>query len=182
MTPNVESHNWGNYWTQRTWTEEGFLVAGTTYSNGVYAGIDSHLQYNVDAYHTFEACVGVDDHITGATCATAQADFRAAAIDGGSETSVVQKQGLTKGDAVQCLDLDIKDAQHLDLDVLGASDCSHADWVNAKVCKATPRTSVDCELSSWSAWSGCSASCGTGYETRHRTILTQPTGGGKHCS
>jgi hypothetical protein len=32
----------------------------------------------------------------------------------------------------------------------------------------------DCELSSWTAWGGCSAKCGHGHRRRERKVLMQP--------
>jgi len=44
-----------------------------------------------------------------------------------------------------------------------------------------PAASAACLASPWSAWSACSASCGRGWLTQARTILRQPTGGGRPC-
>ena len=40
---------------------------------------------------------------------------------------------------------------------------------------------VDCQVSGWSGWSGCSQSCGGGSQTRTRTITQQPQNGGAGC-
>ncbi|MGE0453213.1 MAG: thrombospondin type-1 domain-containing protein [Vicinamibacteria bacterium] len=40
---------------------------------------------------------------------------------------------------------------------------------------------VDCQLSEWSAWSACSASCGGGVQSRTRPILVPPSNGGLAC-
>lgn len=39
----------------------------------------------------------------------------------------------------------------------------------------------DCVMSDWSDWNTCSASCGGGTQTRTRSIVTQPTNGGREC-
>ncbi|KAF8819960.1 sushi domain (scr repeat) domain-containing protein, partial [Cardiosporidium cionae] len=42
--------------------------------------------------------------------------------------------------------------------------------------------SVDCVVSSWSAWSACSVSCnGPGVQTRTRSVNSPPSQGGKSC-
>jgi hypothetical protein len=41
---------------------------------------------------------------------------------------------------------------------------------------------IDCEVSEWGQWSPCSQPiCGTGNQTRTRTILKRPTVGGRRC-
>lgn len=45
----------------------------------------------------------------------------------------------------------------------------------------TCSTPVDCIVSEWSEWSDCSAACGGGTQTRTRTVVTPPSGGGVAC-
>jgi len=40
---------------------------------------------------------------------------------------------------------------------------------------------VDCQISEWSEWSPCSASCGRGWMTQERSVLAEPKNGGKSC-
>lgn len=40
---------------------------------------------------------------------------------------------------------------------------------------------VPCQVSDWSDWSDCSESCGRGWLTRTREIITQPQNGGREC-
>lgn len=44
-----------------------------------------------------------------------------------------------------------------------------------------PPVSRDCVLGDWSEWGPCSTTCGTGTQTRTRTVLTQPGFGGAPC-
>jgi len=40
---------------------------------------------------------------------------------------------------------------------------------------------IDCVMSAWNKWSGCSKSCGVGTEYRHRKYLIKSKYGGKEC-
>ncbi|CAJ1440261.1 unnamed protein product [Effrenium voratum] len=40
---------------------------------------------------------------------------------------------------------------------------------------------VDCKLSEWTPWTGCSASCDGGEQRRHRHVLQHPRHGGEPC-
>ena len=40
---------------------------------------------------------------------------------------------------------------------------------------------VDCQWSSWSAWSPCSKTCGNGQKAKTRTVLRTASNGGKDC-
>ena len=61
----------------------------------------------------------------------------------------------------------------------GGTACP-TDLTQQQPCNKQP-CPVDCELSPWSSWSPCSASCGGGTQTQKRTIETQPVGSGKAC-
>ncbi len=51
---------------------------------------------------------------------------------------------------------------------------------NEKVCSQWQP--VDCKVSTWGPWSGCSAKCGGGFKTRKKSILKHPKNGGKPCN
>lgn len=40
---------------------------------------------------------------------------------------------------------------------------------------------IDCQVSAWSAWSTCTASCGGGSQSRTRSVTQSPSGGGAAC-
>lgn len=54
------------------------------------------------------------------------------------------------------------------------------DLIQTQSCNMQP-CPVDCVVSAWSAWSGCSKPCGGGEQTRTRTITTYPMFGGTAC-
>mmetsp|Transcript_5820 Transcript_5820/g.13861 ORF Transcript_5820/g.13861 Transcript_5820/m.13861 type:complete len:1591 (+) Transcript_5820:108-4880(+) len=60
--------------------------------------------------------------------------------------------------------------------------CSGAQ-VDVKACHTEACTGKeDCKLSEWKAWGVCQAQCGEGYQTRHRTVITEARRGGEGCN
>lgn len=51
---------------------------------------------------------------------------------------------------------------------------------NTQACPVPP-TRVDCQVGPWSSWSSCTKSCGTGSQTRTRTITQPAANGGNSC-
>eukprot|EP00440_Ansanella_granifera_P067406 gb/GFBE01073112.1/.p1 GENE.gb/GFBE01073112.1/~~gb/GFBE01073112.1/.p1 ORF type:complete len:1141 (+),score=216.96 gb/GFBE01073112.1/:1-3423(+) len=64
--------------------------------------------------------------------------------------------------------------------VAGGKKCEGASR-DEEVCmlRACPK---DCVLSDWSSWEPCSASCGNGTTTRHRSLVSDAEGGGMACA
>eukprot|EP00927_Polykrikos_kofoidii_P071174 TRINITY_DN67482_c0_g1_i1.p1 TRINITY_DN67482_c0_g1~~TRINITY_DN67482_c0_g1_i1.p1 ORF type:complete len:1818 (-),score=190.99 TRINITY_DN67482_c0_g1_i1:76-5529(-) len=48
-------------------------------------------------------------------------------------------------------------------------------------CKVKLPTDADCLLSEWSSWGVCTATCGTGIQTRSRDVVRHASFGGKAC-
>lgn len=55
--------------------------------------------------------------------------------------------------------------------------CSANEAPEPVECPETPPCDVDCEVSDWSEWTGCSAQCGGGETSRFREIVVEPYGG-----
>eukprot|EP00927_Polykrikos_kofoidii_P048408 TRINITY_DN4268_c5_g1_i1.p1 TRINITY_DN4268_c5_g1~~TRINITY_DN4268_c5_g1_i1.p1 ORF type:complete len:1573 (-),score=284.21 TRINITY_DN4268_c5_g1_i1:333-5015(-) len=64
----------------------------------------------------------------------------------------------------------------------GGTPCSGPE-LQALTCNRVRCPSFkDCTTSTWSAWTACSLTCGKGYQTRERKILSGASGGGRHCT
>lgn len=64
---------------------------------------------------------------------------------------------------------------------LGGKPCSGGD-LQEEIC-SVPYCPIDGKWSDWSAWSGCSASCGSGTKIRYRKCNNPPAiHGGAYCS
>lgn len=61
----------------------------------------------------------------------------------------------------------------------GGAECSGSDE-RSEVCHQAV-CPIDCELSDWHDWGGCSKTCGGAKEVRERVIMTPASGGGKAC-
>jgi hypothetical protein len=60
----------------------------------------------------------------------------------------------------------------------GGKKCENTKTTAACNTKACP---IDCAVSSWQSWGGCTKACGSGTQNRRRTITTQVKNGGKAC-
>jgi hypothetical protein len=45
----------------------------------------------------------------------------------------------------------------------------------------SPVAAIDCQMSEWTKWTQCSATCGDAQRTRRRYVIREPENGGKEC-
>lgn len=62
----------------------------------------------------------------------------------------------------------------------GDNKCTHLH--ETKECNRGKPCPIDCVMSKWSAFGQCSKSCGIGFKTRSRFVVTPPNAIGKPCS
>jgi hypothetical protein len=67
--------------------------------------------------------------------------------------------------------------QPSELEKFGGAKCSTV-VTDSKTCNCP----VDCVLSQWSDYAACSVTCGTGVETKSRSVVSQAAGGGWSCN
>ncbi|XP_013415677.1 spondin-2 [Lingula anatina] len=76
-------------------------------------------------------------------------------------------------DSVDYYDDDVEDEEH--------EDESHGNDLDAMDADKSQFTPLDCIVSDWGAWSGCSKTCGFGKRTRHRVVVQERQNGGHTC-
>lgn len=70
------------------------------------------------------------------------------------------------------------------LSLLRETDGSEVNEAEIPLRPMTPigmNQEIDCRVSAWSTWSECTQSCGTGWQTRTREVLINPSTYGKSC-
>lgn len=55
------------------------------------------------------------------------------------------------------------------------------DLLETQGCNKQPCSSKDCEMGGWSVWSSCPVDCGTGQQTRTRSVMQLAQDSGKGC-
>jgi len=62
----------------------------------------------------------------------------------------------------------------------GGKPCKDS-LVEIEGCNAAPCNRRDCAVSDWQEWGSCTASCGSGQQSRSRSVLQLPMDGGEGC-
>jgi hypothetical protein len=52
---------------------------------------------------------------------------------------------------------------------------------NSRIVKVNVAPTADCVLSGWAPWSICTRSCGSGVQSRRRSVVSAPSAGGRPC-
>jgi hypothetical protein len=60
-------------------------------------------------------------------------------------------------------------------------DVTEMEPCNDTPCPSPSPGSENCEMTGWSPWEECSAACDGGVQSRNRSIVTYPSGGGEPC-
>lgn len=81
----------------------------------------------------------------------------------------------TEQECLESCHPDVQSTNHNPFKGLSAQSLVREDWLMAE------QAALDCQVSEWSNWSPCSASCGRGWMTRDRRITIPSKHGGKAC-
>jgi len=202
ILPESTSVGWGSYWVNKNWYQTGFMINGVRYTTGVFAHAKSSIIYNLEdltaggdrVWSDFSFCVGLDDQKTSAECQDQDngvhfnVNYQGVKNWNSKDT---YPTGITRHQAAQCADVKLFDkdtgakTDRLIISAYSATNpdgndpCQEAEWVNARVCM--DRSAKDCEVSSWTDYSTCDRTCGSGVQTRTRTVHKYPQFGGAVC-
>merc|ERR1719217_2022828 len=139
-------------------------------------------QYNADLVVQMKKCS--TNYITFETelCALKKIRGELYKLKGGGHSAFFQDCEVSKWDPEECTKKCAGGEQMLTRSVLthpdGGADCLPLEAERS--CNNVP-CPVDCDLSSWSEWSKCSAQCGGGLQQRLREVKQAMKYGGKPC-
>jgi len=137
---------------------------------------------NDDLVKQMKTCSGNYINYETELCALKKIRGELYKLQGGGHSAFFQDCEVTKWEPEECTKVCAAGEQKLTRSVLtkpnGGAECLPLEAVRS--CNNHP-CPVDCQLSSWSGWSKCSADCGGGVQQRLREVKMAMKYGGKPC-
>merc|ERR1719389_761450 len=141
-----------------------------------------NTQLNNDLVDQMKKCSGNYINFETELCALKKIRGELYKLQGGGHSAFFQDCEVSKWDPEECTKKCAGGEQMLTRSVLthpdGGADCLSLEAERS--CNNVP-CPVDCDLSSWSEWSKCSAQCGGGVQQRLREVKQAMKYGGKPC-
>merc|ERR1719409_2540008 len=141
-----------------------------------------NTQLNNDLVDQMKKCSGNYINFETELCALKKIRGELYKLQGGGHSAFFQDCEVTKWEPEECTKVCAAGEQKLTRSVLtkpnGGAECLPLEAVRS--CNNHP-CPVDCQLSSWSGWSKCSADCGGGVQQRLREVKMAMKYGGKPC-